>query len=76
MSDAAGASVVIDWGKLTTIAMLLIATCALAAADKVSSDVIGLLLGSAAGYTFGGGAQSKKGELPGPIVGPGPGAPS
>lgn len=59
----------VDWGKLCTILVLITATCTLAVLDVIGADAAMLILGSAAGYTFGNGRQAVNGRAPAPLIG-------
>lgn len=59
----------VDWGKLVTILTIISATVGLAVAGVIGADAAMLILGSAAGYTFGNGRQAVAGRPPAPMIG-------
>lgn len=60
----------IDWGKIVTIAMVLVSTLILALTGHLPETVVTLVFGAATGYTFGNGIQARKGKGPEPMIGP------
>lgn len=70
MDDASTPSrLYVDWGKLGTIIAVLASTVALALAGAIGSDTVALVMGMAAGYTFGNGRLAAKGKSPQPMIG-------
>ena len=64
-----GSRYVIDWGKLTTLALIITSTTTLCLAGKVSGEVvIGVML-LVTGYTAGNGVQARRRQSPQPLIG-------
>lgn len=59
----------VDWGKVLTIFTIVSSTVGLALARIIGPDAAMLILGSAAGYTFGNGRQAVAGRYPAPMIG-------
>jgi hypothetical protein len=59
----------IDWGKLFTLALVLGFTLVLALVGTISEAFVTTVMGAVIGYTFGNGAQARKGLAPAPIIG-------
>lgn len=61
-SSSPTSKVFIDTGKLIQVAIIIGATVTLAVTDRISSDAVMIILGTAAGWIFGNGKSVRDGH--------------